>query len=265
LGTRFVVAIFAPDGTHVLLDARAERDSVRNLMVDGDHSIATSRQEGRSDLVVISALRQWTCSQCGTDEGDLLIMDGDGPVCMTCADLDHLVFLPSGDAALTRRARAASRLSAVVVRFSRARKRYERQGLLVEETALDQAEAQCLADADARERRRERDAERRAAQDVDLQARMAAEITKLLPGCPPERAESISTHAAQRGSGRVGRSAAGRALDAHALELAVAASVRHEDTPYDDLLMSGIDRDDARDRVRDQVRRILDGWRGPDE
>jgi hypothetical protein len=82
---------------------------------------------------------------------------------MSCADLDHLVLLPSGDAALTRRARAASRLSAVVVRFSRARKRYERRGVLVEEAALTQAEEQCLADQEARARRRDRDAVRRAA------------------------------------------------------------------------------------------------------
>jgi len=43
--------------------------------------------------------------------------------------------LPSGDAALTRRAKRASGLSVVVVRFSRARRRYERQGILVEEEA----------------------------------------------------------------------------------------------------------------------------------
>ncbi len=50
--------------------------------------------------------------------------------------LGDLVFLSAGDAALTRRAKKASGRSAVVVRFSRARKRYERQGLLVEEAAL---------------------------------------------------------------------------------------------------------------------------------
>jgi hypothetical protein len=71
--------------------------------------------------------------------------------------MDHLVFLPSGDAALTRRAMKASGLSAVVVRWSRTRKRYERQGLLVEEAGLEQAEQQCLSDEDARMRRRERD------------------------------------------------------------------------------------------------------------
>jgi hypothetical protein len=94
--------------------------------------------------------------------------------------MDHLVFLPSGDAALTRRAKANSRLSAVVVRFSRAGKRYERQGILVEE---------------------------------------------------------------------------------HALELALAASVRHQDTRYDELLMSGLERAQARIEVRAEVAGVLDGWR----
>lgn len=97
---------------------------------------------------MISALRDWVCSTCG-GTGELLIMENDEPACMECADMDHLVFLPSGDAALTRRAKRASRLSAVVVRFSRARKRYERQGILVEADALERAEAECLADAPA--------------------------------------------------------------------------------------------------------------------
>ena len=43
--------------------------------------------------------------------------------------------------------------------------------------------------------------------------------------------------------------------------LAVTASVRHQDTPYDGLLMSGIDRSEARERVRDTVNSILDAWR----
>jgi hypothetical protein len=61
--------------------------------------------------------------------------------------------------------------------------------------------------------------------------------------------------------GRVGRSAAGRALDPEALEPAVAASVRHQDTRYDALLMSGVGRDQARAEVRSQVTAVLDGWR----
>jgi len=213
------------------------------------------------DLLVIQPVREWTCAQCrGT--GDLLIMDEPGPLCLACAELDHLVFLPAGDAALTRRAKKASGLSAVVVRWSRSRKRYERQGVLVEEAALEQAEQQCLADEDARMRRRERDRERRAAEDVELVASMAEEIRRLFPRCPARRAEAIARHASLRGSGRVGRSAAGRALDEEAITLAVVASVRHEDTGYDSLLMSGVSRVDARDRTRLAVDRVLAAWRG---
>jgi hypothetical protein len=183
-----------------------------------------------------------------------------GPVCLSCADLDHLIFLPSGDAALTRRARKASSLSAVVVRFSRARRRYERRGVLVEEAALERAEAECLADADVRARRRERERERRAREDLRFQADLTREIARLYPACPKERAEAIARHAGARGSGRVGRSAAGRTLDSSAIALAVIASIRHEDTPYDELLMSGIDRHEARAQVRHEVDRVLASW-----
>jgi hypothetical protein len=89
----------------------------------------------------------------------------------------------------------------------------------------------------------------------------AVEIRRLFPGCPANRIEAIARHAAQRGSGRVGRTAAGRALGRDARELAVLASVRHQDTGYDALLMSGVDRATARDRVRDDVDAVLDPWR----
>ena len=219
----------------------------------------TKTQDAPPDLLVILPIKDWSCAECqGT--GDLLIMDEPGPLCLACADLDHLVFLPAGDAALTRRAKKASGLSAVVVRWSRTRKRYERQGLLVEEPALEQAEQQCLADEEARMRRRDRDRERRAAGDVEFAASMASVIGRLFPRCPAGRAEAIARHTSLRGSGRVGRSAAGRSLDEEAITLAVVASVRHEDTEYDSLLMSGVSREDARDRIRAAVDRTLAAW-----
>ena len=226
---------------------------------DAKRARLAERQSRPPDLVVISPVRDWTCAECGGD-GGLLLMEERGPVCMRCVDLDHLVLLPSGDAALTRRARKASRLAAVVVRASRPRKRYERQGILVEEAALERAEAECLGDAEARARRRKREAVRRAEQDLDFQAELAREIARLYPGCPAERAEAIARHAGTRGSGRVGRSAAARALDLEAIKLAVLASVRHEDTAYDALLMSGVGRTEARERVRRDVHRVLDEW-----
>src|SRR5260370_39991950 len=92
------------------------------------------------DLVVFSILRESTCSECNKAlwKGDLLFKDGERGLCMSCADLDELVYLPSGDAALTRRARKYSPLSAGIERFSQARRRYERQRLLVSATALAQ-------------------------------------------------------------------------------------------------------------------------------
>lgn len=219
--------------------------------------------ERAKDIVVVDALKDWTCAGCGVDDHAWLRMDDVGPLCLDCADLGHLVYLPRGDAALSRRARKASALCAVVVRFSRTRKRYERQGILVEEAALDLAEEQCLADADARARRAERNRERVAVDDVAFQQEFADAVLQLFPNCPPERAAEIGRHAGRRGSGRVGRSAAGRALDEHAITLAVVASVRHIDTGYDELLMAGVWRDDARSRVAGDIDAVLDAWRTP--
>ena len=218
------------------------------------------RQSRPPDLVAISPLKDWTCAGCG-GTGDFLIMEEAGPLCLSCADMDHLVFLPAGDAALTRRAKRDSRLSAVVVRFSRSRRRYERKGILVEEAALVRAEAECLRDEEARARRRLRDEARRAGEDQRFKAELAREIVRLFPGCPTRRAEAIAGRASVRGSGRVGRSAAARALDPEAITLAVVASVRHEDTRYDELIMSGVERSEARDRVRLDVDRVLASWR----
>ncbi len=235
---------------------------VSPALSEAKRSRLVERQSRPADLVVISPVKEWKCQECSLS-GDLLIMEGEGPLCLACADMDHLVYLPAGDTALTRRAKKASGLSAIVVRFSRSRRRYERQGILVEEAALERAERECLADEDARARLRVREEARRVDQDLVFQSDLAAEIRRLYPGCPSARAEAIARHAGSRGSGRVGRSAAGRALDPQAVGLAVAASVRHEDTGYDRLLMSGMPRAEARELVRTEVRRLLESWQAP--
>jgi hypothetical protein len=92
------------------------------------------------DLVVIQPLNDaWKCHRCG-GTGDLLIMENPGPACLRCVGLDALEFLPAGDALLTRRVKAKSARHAVVVRFSKSRRRYERQGILVEPQALTDAQ-----------------------------------------------------------------------------------------------------------------------------
>ncbi|MGW0802248.1 DUF2293 domain-containing protein [Nonomuraea sp. NPDC002799] len=220
----------------------------------------TEAQSKAPDLVAVSPLDAWTCAGCG-DTGPYLIMEDDRPHCLTCADLDHLAFLPAGNAALSRRAKQESGLAAVVVRYNRRRKVYQRLGVLVEQGALEAAEERCLADEELRLRRRDRDRERRAEQDVEFQAAMAAAIARLFPGCPESRAKEIAEHAGLRGSGRVGRTAAARALDENAITLAVIASIRHLDTDYDSLLMSGVPRMEARDRIKDRIERKLEEFR----
>ncbi|MFF3245609.1 DUF2293 domain-containing protein [Streptomyces sp. NPDC002870] len=217
------------------------------------------------DLVVIEPLKQRHCAECRQGPLPLHLLEFNAPVCLDCADLAHLVYLPRGSAALTRRAREASSLWAVVVRRNRRRKRYERQGLLVEEAALARAESACLADADARARRRERDAARRTAEDVRFTAALAAEILRLFPGCPSARAQDVAAHASVRGSGRVGRTAAGRSMEVGAVTAAVRASVRHLDTEYDTLLMAGVARHEARRRVAAVIEGVLASWRAEAE
>jgi hypothetical protein len=97
------------------------------------------------ELVVIQPLNaEWTCHRCG-GSGNLLIMEEPGPACLRCAGLDDLAFLPAGDVLLTRRSKARSARSAVVVRFNRSRNRYARQGLLVEPQALAEVEREVAA------------------------------------------------------------------------------------------------------------------------
>jgi hypothetical protein len=97
-----------------------------------------------------------------------------------------------------------------------------------------------------------------------LKDSLGKEIIRLFPGCPQGRAEDIAAHAGTRGSGRVGRSAAGRTLDPDAVTLAVVAAVRHSETAYDQLLMSGVPRAEARTRVRPDIQAVLDAWRALD-
>jgi hypothetical protein len=217
------------------------------------------------ELVVFEKVGdEGNCSECGAElaKGNLLLMEKSKPLCLSCADLDQLVFLPAGDMALSRRARKHSALAAVVVRFSRARKRYERQGLLVTEEALVKAEEECAADAPARAVARARAEQAREVEDREFVATLTQAILQRYPGCPADEARRIAEHTGRRSSGRVGRSAAGRALDTSAVELAVIAHIRHEHTNYDELLMRGTERLDARVLVREGIDRVLAKWSG---
>ena len=59
------------------------------------------------EIVVFWIVKGSSCSECGVElgKGRFLRMEKGKPLCMGCADLDHLIFLPRGNTALTRRSR----------------------------------------------------------------------------------------------------------------------------------------------------------------
>ena len=222
-----------------------------------------SKEKKGTEFKVFISTRESTCGECGENLGSkawITLAGEKGALCLACGDLDHLVFLPPGNAALTRRARKHSTLVAVVLKWSRARKRYERQGLLVETQGLEKAEQECLADLEVRISRREREAAGREELDSKYVETFGARVRELFPGAPAGREREIAEHACRKYSGRIGRSASAKALDEAAVELAVIAHVRHRETKYDDLLMRGHERREARAAVEEAVDRVLRKW-----
>jgi hypothetical protein len=132
---------------------------------------------------------------------------------------------------------------------------------VAEPAAIERAERECTEDADARAEARVRAAAARIEDDKKLVRQMAGALAKLFPRIPEAEAKAIAKHTAERGSGRVGRSAAGRELNPQALTLAVAAAVRHNHTRYDQLLRNGVERADARQMVGSEVQEILERWK----
>jgi len=223
----------------------------------------TTKTPQPDELKIFISSRESTCGECGENLGSKAWITLDkkkGALCLACADLDHLVFLPSGNVALTRRSKKNSTLSAVVLKWSRARKRYERQGLLVEEQALEKAEEECLADSDVRELRREREAVRREELDRHYVEQFARRVREIFPACPRGRETAIAAHACRKYSGRVGRSASAKNLDEKTVRTAVIAHIRHLETDYDSLLARGHERHDARREVEYAVGEVLKSW-----
>lgn len=218
-----------------------------------------------AEIVVFITRHEGRCAECSAEffRGAFIRVENQRTLCLDCADLGHLEFLPRGDVAITRRATKHSPLRAVVVEWSRLRKRYERQGILVTAEAIRAAEAESLADAELRARDRERATARREAQEPVFLAAVTAALRAQFPGCPATEAERIAAWACEKHSGRVGRSAAAKVLASEPLRLAVIAHIRHEHTPYDRLLMSHGDRQLARQEVRAKIDEILRRWETP--
>lgn len=117
-----------------------------------------------------------------------------------------------------------------------------------------------MADAEVREKQQQRRALRATELDQEYVREFAKAIREHFPGCPAGRDEAIAEHACLKYTGRVGRTKAAKELDPTAVELAVQAHLRHTETNYDELLARGLDRQEARAAVREDLSRALDSW-----
>ncbi len=218
-----------------------------------------------ADRIVFILRRNTECDRCHCErgKGNFICLAGGKALCLKCAGLSDLEFLPCGDAAITRRAAKYSSQYVVVMKKSAARRRSERQGILVEPEAIRRAEEESAADAQQRGRRQEKAAKRREKVDQAYVAQFAITIGAQYPGCPEEDSAEIAFHACEKYSGRVGRSAAAKEFDATAIRLAVVAHIRHKFTDYDRLLGQYDDKQRARQEVQGKIERILGEWEKP--
>mgnify|MGYP000653842902 FL=1 len=224
--------------------------------------VAPGNNKKKTEITVFECFRETKCSEC--DEtihiNELFSRQSDNNVCLSCFDLDHLVFLPSRDSALSRRSKKYSTLSAIVFRYSKSRKRNERIGQLVEGNALIKAEEECLGDAEVRQKRQGRDKRRRDKIDKEFVENFAIEIRKLFPNAPLNVETEIAEHACLKHSGRVGRIASAKEFNEEAINLSVRAYVRHNETNYDSLLSQGYERYNARNEVKNKIEEVLSSW-----
>ena len=222
----------------------------------------TSKKESK-DIIVFVSSKETKCDDCAQliSKNEFIKLTRERKAyCMACSDLDHLIFLPSGDACISRRARKYSILNAIVMQWSKSRRRNERQGILAEEDAITKAEEDCLDDFEIREIQKKRNAERRKIIDKQYVQKFAEVIKLYFPKCPKSTSKKIAEHACEKYSGRVGRSANAKEFDAEAVKLAVIAHIRHTKTNYDSLLMQGYAKKEARREIQVKLENVLRIW-----
>lgn len=181
--------------------------------------------------------------------------------CFKCSPFVNYTLLPPGNVALTRRSKKHSARCAVVLEWNQRRKRHERKGQYVEQKAIEQAEAECNADADKRAVKNEKAAKVREVQDKAYILAFGKAIRAYYPKCPPQREYEIANHACEKHSGRVGRTANAKLFDAQMIERAVVAHIRHIETDYDNQFGKGKIKRQIRAELNPTIKKILLSWK----
>lgn len=217
----------------------------------------------REDIKVFGASKAVRCNDCKKIfcKKSLIVPYKDKKVlCLKCSGLDNLSLLPSGDVALTRRAKKYSKRYAIVFNGVKRRNRFERLGILVEAKAIIKAKSECSADAGKRKIEREKAAVKREIYDKEYIKIFTLKIRQLYPSMPKGKEIEIAKHACEKYSGRVGRSAKAKELNNDFIKLAVIAHIRHTETKYDQMLDNMMEKTIARKKIYNIVNDVLEKW-----
>jgi len=187
------------------------------------------------------------CKNRGVDEVDLttlqldVYMTRNGPWNPDHGEIeiaDDWEFLPSGDAFVTRRVKAAGTFWVAWRPRGRNRPHRRRLGLWAPKETIDAAVAEAAATEEERSKRQEQSARSRAKQEAAYRDELEDSIRRFLTFAPQhgdladEIAREAATRAAEVGSGRVGRTRM-ISVDERAA-LAARALIRHRYTSYED-------------------------------
>ncbi|MGF1617242.1 MAG: DUF2293 domain-containing protein [Acidimicrobiia bacterium] len=190
------------------------------------------------------------------DDGDLaqlqldVYMTREGPWNPEHGDIEipnDWDFLPSGDAFVTRRVKAAGTFWVAWRPRGKNRPHRRRLGIWAPKTAIEDARAKAAATEAERARQRERGEKSRERHEVVYRDELADAIRRFLNFAPEhseladEIASETATRAAAVGSGRVGRTRT-LSLDERAA-LAARALIRHRYTSYEDDLFDALMED----------------------
>jgi len=181
--------------------------------------------------------------------------------CLKCSSFRSYSFLPSGDAAMTRRSKKHSSRCGVVQQWNHRRKRYERKGQFIELKAIALAKQECEADKEKRAISNIKAASKREINDKIYIQAFSVAIKIRYPNCPKHREVEIAEHACLKYSGRVGRTANAKQFDPKMIDLAVEAHIRHAETNYDNQFGKGIGKREIRTNLKFDILKIMGNWK----
>lgn len=215
--------------------------------------------------IFITKREKLKCVKCNKAiaKSDLFISESEKTkgCCFDCSSFRTYAFLPSGDAAMTRRSKKHSPLCGVVQEWNQRRRRYERKGQYIEALAIAKARQECEEDKEKRLIQNKKAAIKRTKEDKIYIEEFAKAIRFRYPKCPPGREVLIAVHACEKYSGRVGRTASAKEFDEKMVDLAVEAHIRHTETNYDSQFGKGKSKKEIRTDVKFDIVKIMQSWK----